>query len=320
MNARTLAGLLGVALVVGEASAQNLIVNGSFELGPDLPCGWSCLSSQSNDLVGWTIDSGTIDRCNLGGDCPVSEVWRSIEGLYSLDLSGCGQAGVISQVIPAVPSTRYVLRFQLSANCSSRESRTVHVSVGQETREFSKTGPGGDSPMWSKCEFSFVAGAASQLIRFASEGNGWNGPVIDDVSVIVAPTIAGILPVSGPSDGGTSVNILGDNFGPSPIVTFGGVQALTVTRFSAQKISAVTPPNLPGVVPVSVDGVVAENAFYYRPECGSDLDQNGTVDAGDISIILLDFGPCYQAPLAAPATEVPPLLDAQALPDAPRQR
>jgi hypothetical protein len=64
----------------------------------------------------------------------------------------------------------------------------------------------------------------------------------------------------------------------------------------------------------------SSDAFYYRPYCGSDLDQDGEVTAADISIVLLDFGPCYQTPSAAPAPEVPPLLDAQALPDAPRQR
>ena len=51
-----------------------------------------------------------------------------------------------------------------------------------------------------------------------------------------------------------------------------------------------------------------------------DLDGDGAIDGGDLSVILLDFGPCFQAPLAAPAPEVPPLRDAQALPDAPRQR
>ena len=63
---------------------------------------------------------------------------------------------------------------------------------------------------------------------------------------------------------------------------------------------------------VTVGNWVQPNAFYYRPECGSDLDQNGIVDAGDISIILLDFGQCYETPLVAPGTpEVPELLEAQ---------
>ncbi len=51
-----------------------------------------------------------------------------------------------------------------------------------------------------------------------------------------------------------------------------------------------------------------------------DRDRDGAIGSGDLSVIMLDFGPCYQTPLAAPAPEIPPLLDAQALPDATRHR
>jgi hypothetical protein len=132
--------------------------------------------------------------------------------------------------------------------------------------------------------------------------------------------ISGVLPVSGPVEGGTIIAITGSNLPESPVVLVGGLPATNVIRVSSSRITAVTPANLPGNVVISVGELIAANAFYYRPECGSDLDQNGVVDAGDISIILLDFGPCYQAPLATAAPEVPPLLDAQALPDAPRRR
>jgi len=55
----------------------------------------------------------------------------------------------------------------------------------------------------------------------------------------------------------------------------------------------VTPAGLPGMTSVTVGNWVQPNAFYYRPECGSDLDQDGEVTAADIAIVLLDFGPCY---------------------------
>jgi hypothetical protein len=73
-------------------------------------------------------------------------------------------------------------------------------------------------------------------------------------------------------------------------------------------------------VEVSVNSWTSPDAFYYRPECGSDLDQNGIVDAGDISIILLDFGQCYETPLVAPADLVPPLLEAQSASELPARR
>jgi len=133
-------------------------------------------------------------------------------------------------------------------------------------------------------------------------------------------SVTGVTPPSVPSQGGATVTIKGANFPDNPTVLIGGVAATDVVRLSATRITATSPALLPGMASISVNGFTLPEALYIRPECGSDLDQNGTVDTGDISIILLDFGPCYQAPLAAPATEVPPLLDAQALPDAPRQR
>ena len=128
-----------------------------------------------------------------------------------------------------------------------------------------------------------------------------------------------VRPISGPSGGGSRVTITGDGFRPDAVVTFDGFPATDVLFVSPNEVQATTPPAFPGEAVVAVDGWSA-TAFYYRPYCGSDLDQDGEVTAADISIVLLDFGPCYQAPLAAPAPEVPPLLEAQALPDAPRQR
>jgi hypothetical protein len=44
---------------------------------------------------------------------------------------------------------------------------------------------------------------------------------------------------------------------------------------------------------VKVSDFTLQEAIYIRPECGSDLDQDGEVTAADIAIVLLDFGPCY---------------------------
>jgi hypothetical protein len=54
---------------------------------------------------------------------------------------------------------------------------------------------------------------------------------------------------------------------------------------------------------VQVNEFTLQDGIYIRPDCGSDLDQNGSVDGGDMAILLLDWGPCYATPseLAAPA-------------------
>ncbi len=120
--------------------------------------------------------------------------------------------------------------------------------------------------------------------------------------------VAGVLPVSGPAQGGTQISITGSNFPVKVSVLIGGIAAPSVTRVSSTQITAVTPANLPGVADVRVNAWTAENAFYYRPECGSDLDQNGVVDGGDLAILLLDFGPCYSNAASTQVQDSTPFL------------
>ena len=122
------------------------------------------------------------------------------------------------------------------------------------------------------------------------------------------PTIAGVLPISGPATGGTRVVISGTNFRATSTVTFGGAPATDITFISSTQISAITPPGFPGPAEVGVDQG-SSTAFYYRPECGSDLDQDGEVTAADISIVLLDFGPCYSQSATPTAPTPTPLAD-----------
>jgi hypothetical protein len=144
-----------------------------------------------------------------------------------------------------------------------------------------------------------------------------NGNGVPDVCEV---SVSGVTPPSVPSQGGSTITIRGTNFQGTPSVKIGGIPATNVLTVSPISLTATSPVLSPGMTSVTVNGFTLPDAIYIRPECGSDLDQNGVVDNADISIILLDFGPCYQAPLATAAPEVPPLLDAQALPDAPRQR
>ncbi len=131
----------------------------------------------------------------------------------------------------------------------------------------------------------------------------------EDALAIQTPpsTITGVLPISGPASGGTVITITGTKFPNPPYVLIGGTPALDVVWLSDSSIRATTPPGSPGMTSVSVNGV-SQVAFYYRPECGSDLDQDGEVTAADISIVLLDFGPCYEPPTALAAPAPTPLL------------
>ena len=112
------------------------------------------------------------------------------------------------------------------------------------------------------------------------------------------------------------VTIKGANFPENPTVLVGGLPATDVVRLSATRITATSPALVPGMTSITVNGFTLPEAIYIRPECGSDLDQNGFVDAADISIILLDFGPCYEG-LQAHGTQSqdpPELLAAEPAP------
>ena len=129
-----------------------------------------------------------------------------------------------------------------------------------------------------------------------------------------------MLPPSVPAQGGSTITIRGNGFPANPSVLIGGVPATNVVRESLTRITATSPAVPPGMKSVSVNGFTLPDGIYIRPECGSDLDQNGSVDAADIGIILLDFGQCYDTPLVAPADPVPPLLEAQSASELPARR
>jgi len=119
------------------------------------------------------------------------------------------------------------------------------------------------------------------------------------------PVINGVLPISGPSSGGISITITGTNFFNPSTVTIGGATATNVVVVSDTKITATTPAGFPGPAVVTVN-LGSSTAFYYRPSCGSDLDNSGVVDSGDISIVLLDFGSCSDS--LTTAQEQEPLI------------
>jgi len=126
---------------------------------------------------------------------------------------------------------------------------------------------------------------------------------------ICETSITGVIPPSVPAQGGAAISINGRNFPAQPTVLVGGVPATNVVRVSETRLTATTPALLPGMASVSVNGFTLADGIYIRPECGSDLDQDGEVSASDIAIVLLDFGPCYAtATSSQPADSMPFLL------------
>ena len=139
-----------------------------------------------------------------------------------------------------------------------------------------------------------------------------SGQLSDDnangIPDICETSITGVIPPSVPAQGGAAISINGRNFPAQPTVLVGGVAATNVVRVSETRLTATTPALLPGMASVSVNGFTLADGIYIRPECGSDLDQDGEVTASDIAIVLLDFGPCYATATSSQPVDSTPFL------------
>ena len=132
--------------------------------------------------------------------------------------------------------------------------------------------------------------------RIVDYGQILRGELIDlnanGVPDICETSVSSVIPPSVPSQGGSTITIRGNGFQANPTVRIGGVPATNVVRVSLTEITATSPALLPGMASVQVNDFTLADGIYIRPDCGSDLDQNGAVDGGDMSILLLDWGPC----------------------------
>lgn len=89
------------------------------------------------------------------------------------------------------------------------------------------------------------------------------------------PTISGVSPATGPTTGGTSVQITGTNFATGATVSFGGTAASNVNVINSTSISAVTSAHAVGAVNVVVSNTdsgvgSAANAFTYTQSGGGE--------------------------------------------------
>ena len=155
-----------------------------------------------------------------------------------------------------------------------------------------------------------------QILRGELEDLNSNG-----VPDICETSISSVLPPSVPAQGGSTITIRGNGFPANPTVLIGGVPATNVVRESLARITATSPAIMPGMKAVSVNGFTLPDGIYIRPECGSDLDQDGEVTASDIAIVLLDFGPCYVTATSPQADDSKPfMLQEQPAPETPQSR
>ena len=195
----------------GTPCASNLLVNGSFELGPEQPCGWICMAVGDHRLLGWDVVLNSVDRqrtdpsgCNQG--------WFASHGRYSVDLNGCSIGGKIRQEIPARQGRIYRLRFDLSLNPENVDRGRVLVRTGNETHELEYERRPSDPQPPERREIVFSASEHWTAIEFESLNreypSQWAGPIIDNVRLeeILCP---GDITQNGAVDGVDLAIVLG---------------------------------------------------------------------------------------------------------------
>jgi hypothetical protein len=110
---------------------------------------------------------------------------------------------------------------------------------------------------------------------------------------IDVPRLTSIIPDSALASGGSTVQILGENFQEGVTVTFGGIEASNVVVVSETELSVTVPAGTRGVVEVIVtnpDSHSASIQFTYIDYPPWDVDKNGSVNIFDLVTVASQFG------------------------------
>ena len=170
---------------VEKKKLENLIVNGSFELGPVPPEDWGVpLDAGSTAIPGWTVINGQIDY--------ITSFWKAAHGGRSLDLHGSPGFGGIMQPFRTKVGTRYRVIFALAGNPVGDASimRLIVSAAGQTKEfEFDTTGKTQDDMGWQDMTWEFQAVGPQTILLFQSllEGDPVRGPALDNVRVYAVP-------------------------------------------------------------------------------------------------------------------------------------
>jgi len=160
----------------------NLVVNGSFEEGPEGLGNWLALQLGDKAIKGWEVTRASIDL--------VGNHWPAAEGKRSLDLHGSPGLGGIKQTIATVPNTRYKVTFSMAGNPEGTVAKKkMAVAAAGDTGEFEfdATGKTRAALGWVKKSWQFTATEKETTLEFYTlmKEDTSCGPALDNVSVTV---------------------------------------------------------------------------------------------------------------------------------------
>ena len=182
-----------LAFAAGQASGQNLLINGSFEFpntnGTVL--GYAYFPSGSTNIAGWTtflngVEYGDISESQDG----INQVYLGVaeDGSYHIDLDPLHYSGGgIQQTFPTIPGTAYAVSFYMgNVVYQGRDGTgTLSVSAANVTNSFAFTNAQAFA-QWGARSFNFTAASNSTTLAFWSFDNSdLHFSLLDNVSVTV---------------------------------------------------------------------------------------------------------------------------------------
>lgn len=163
----------------------NLVVNGSFEDGPEAELN-KPLEKGSTALKGWVVTRGQID-CNT----QIGEEWKSAHGMRNLDLHGSPGFGGVEQSIPTKPGKKYRVTFKMSGNPGvPHEKVQLGVRAAGKDKQFEMAMEGRTYTdlKWEAKSWDFIATEKATVLELhtamANTANPFGGPLLDDVKVV----------------------------------------------------------------------------------------------------------------------------------------
>jgi choice-of-anchor C domain-containing protein len=201
--ALTAAGLVAVALATGitvrpmaagnrapakDKEKPNLLVNGSFEDGPEFEGSFSPLDEDAVEIRGWVVTRGQIDlQQETEGKV------KAAHGKRSLDLHGSPGFGGVKQPFVTKVGQKYKVTFSMSGNPGvghKSVQMAVRAAGKKEVFEFDMEGVTLDDLKWETKTWEFTAVDTITVMEFhtamAPTTNAFGGPLLDDVKVVAA--------------------------------------------------------------------------------------------------------------------------------------
>jgi len=177
--------VLAACALTAPASAS-LIVNGSFEAGPDVPDhpGYLLCPDADSSITGWIVKAPVAGR-----DIEIiTTYWQPADGLRSLDLNGRNGPGGIAQTFATSPGHQYDVSFMMAGNPGGEPLTTLKVLAAGQAQEFTFDASESSrvSMGWVPQLWSFTAAESSTELWFhmVFPDSGSQGCALDMVDVL----------------------------------------------------------------------------------------------------------------------------------------